>query len=217
MKKSANGLLLSVAAIGLAGCSTSANDAAMQFSTQTVIDQINKLNLESTVETTTADLVGVAEMKGWYGFWIPDDTAILSAMGAARTTVDFASKSITGSVEDLRVLEVTRDEFDANNQYIFESTEVTRLSGSLGIAGEVTGTSFLASVNGRLTGDYTGEFGTFGNYTADVQSQVVGNFWKTASGDLMLAGDTTGSFTISPEAGTPTLNIIEGGGLLVSE
>lgn len=218
MKKSASGLLLSVAAIGLAACSTSSNDAVMQFSTQTVIDQANRFLLDTTVEATTADLVGVAEMQGYYEFAIPSDATSLSVFGAARTKVDFSSMAISGSVEDLRVLEITRDEVDdASNQVIFEAKELEKLSGTLGISGSVSGTGFLTSINGRLAGSGASEFGDVGNYTVDVNSQSAGSFWKTASGDLVMNGGSSGSFAISAEDGSVFVENIERGVLSVSE
>ena len=131
--------------------------------------------IDSGALTAVSELpTGSATMTGYLGVGDLGDDGDLTALGDMTLDVDFDGGSVTGSAEN----------FALYNEDSYEKEE--DVSGSLAIAGSISGVTLDANATGTLT-DASGS-------TVDAALGMTGDFYDV-DGTLTVLGDVDGTLT----------------------
>jgi len=122
-------------------------------------------------EASEEMMSGTATLAGAIAFEDLGEGGELEAIGELSLTADFTNDEVTGTADNFALYVTDTDEVEAT------------LSGSLGVDGDITGTTMTAALEGDLKE---------GGASNIVDMTMVGTFYEYDSG-LAVAGDVTGT------------------------
>ncbi|MDO6458473.1 hypothetical protein Q4494_15400 [Celeribacter halophilus] len=122
-------------------------------------------------EASEEMMSGTATLAGAIAFEDLGEGGELEAIGELSLTADFTNDEVTGTADNFALYVTDTDEVEAT------------LSGSLGVDGDITGTTMTATLEGDLKE---------GGASNIVDMTMVGTFYEYDSG-LAVAGDVTGT------------------------
>lgn len=170
---------ISTAALTLAACGSSSesvsdNDLPTKYdSLEGLVDAVQGGALG---EASEALMAGNASLSGALEISDVDDEGQLNALGDLSLLADFTAGSVSGSVTNVGLYSTETEELD------------TALTGSLAVAGTISGAALAADANGTLTDDedhavalkmdgvfydYNGDLATYGDVEGTIDGQDV--------------------------------------------
>ncbi len=169
--------LILLSTLGLAACSEKANNSNVDAYNSKIASHsnpfINELNANTATQLNAKPVEGIATMTGSFQLQTPAGmTGIDKIAGQIDLSADFAAETITGTMY----------------QFVETYTDntATSISGSANYAGSIKFDP--ASSDPTATGTGTGHFTTTGNQRYSMSTNVNGEFYRRAGGELASAG-----------------------------
>lgn len=134
---------------------------------------------ENLVAVDPGDLPSTANMTGYLGLYSSDGSTLY--LGTASATADFDAGQLSGGVDDFTEYALS-DTCNDPDLSLCQGTPGQSLAGSLGLDGDISGTSFDYYGDGTVTGTFNGEAGTV--YVDYGGSGDIG----TLNGSLIMSG-----------------------------